>query len=156
MELPIEDVQTYPRPPLVESVPQRIRVVHADQVVADTTKALRVLETHHAPTYYLPFEDIKAQLSPVGGTSYCEWKGEATYFDLLVGKVRVPRAVWTYKRPANGFETLVDHGAIYASKVDACFVGDLRVEPQSGSFYGGWKTPNLRGTVKGGPGTEFW
>lgn len=155
-ELPIEDVQSYPRPPAIELVPHRIRIVHADQVVADTVKALRVLETHHAPTYYLPREEVVSDLIVVSGSSFCEWKGAATYFDLMVGSTRIPRAASMYQRPENGFELLREHVAIYAAKMDECFVGEYLVEPQPGDFYGGWKTPNLRGIVKGARGTEHW
>lgn len=156
MELPIEDVQSYPRPPILQSVNHRIRIVHADILVADTSRALRVLETHHAPTYYLPLEDISGERITIPGTSLCEWKGLATYFDLVLGDVFVPGAGWTYTDPSPGFEDLAGRAAIYANKVDACYVGSCRAEPQPGNFYGGWKTPNLRGTVKGGRGTEFW
>ena len=156
MELKTEDVQSYPRPPVVEPVAQRIRIKHNDQWVVDTQQALRVLETHHAPTYYLPKRDVLVPLRTVYGTSFCEWKGAASYFDLLVGDVPIPRAGWFYARPEPGFAMLRDHVAIYATKVDQCYVGDQQVEPQAGDFYGGWKTPNLRGMVKGAPGTEHW
>ena len=156
MNLPIENVQDYPRPPIVETVPQRVRIVHGDRVIADTSCAMRVLETHHAPTYYIPFADVHAELVAVPGTSWCEWKGAAKYFDLVFVGARISSAGWTYEKPPHGFRALLDHVAIYASKVDACFVGDCQVEPQPGDFYGGWQTPNLRGIVKGARGTEHW
>ena len=154
--LPIENVQDYPRPPLVEPVLQNIRVVHIGQLVVETSDAFRVLETHHAPTYYLPMRSFQHELSEVSGTSMCEWKGIASYFDLVINNIRISRAGWTYKSPAKGFKLLSDCLALYASKLDECYVGSYRVKPQPGDFYGGWQTPNLRGTVKGARGTEFW
>jgi uncharacterized protein (DUF427 family) len=65
-DLPRENVQSYPRPPALEPVPQRIIIRLGGALFADTTRALRVLETHHAPTYYLPLQDIHATLRPGG------------------------------------------------------------------------------------------
>ena len=93
-DLTRENVQSYPRPPRVEPVPQRIILRHGGALVADTTRALRVLETHHAPTYYLPMQDIHATLRPAQGSSFCEWKGVARYFDVVAGSAAAPRAAW--------------------------------------------------------------
>ncbi|MFZ3584524.1 DUF427 domain-containing protein, partial [Loktanella sp. DJP18] len=136
--LPIENVQDYPRPPSLEDVPHHLRVMLADQIVADTSKGLRVLETHHAPTYYFPRGDIHADLVPVGGGSFCEWKGQAQYFDVVVAGKVASRAAWTYERPSAGFTRIAGHVAFYAGLMDACFVGEERVFPQPGDFYGGW------------------
>jgi uncharacterized protein (DUF427 family) len=155
-ELPRENVQSYPRPPTLELVPQRIMIRLGGVLVADTTCALRVLETHHAPTYYLPPEDIAAILRPVQGSSYCEWKGVARYFDVLSVDKISPRAAWTYDRPTAGFAGLAGYVAFYAAQMDEAWVGHLRVVPQLGDFYGGWITPNLDGHIKGAPGTQHW
>lgn len=155
-DLPRENVQAYPRPPRLEPVPQRIRVVLGGAVVADTTRALRVLETHHAPTYYLPPEDVQAALRPAPGTSFCEWKGTARYFDVLVEGKAATRAAWSYDRPAAAFAALAGHVAFYAGLMGEAWVGNLRVEPQPGDYYGGWVTPNLEGSIKGAPGTRHW
>jgi hypothetical protein len=40
--------------------------------------------------------------------------------------------------------------------MEACFVGDVKVEPQPGGFYGGWITPEVVGPFKGGPGSMGW
>ena len=155
-ELPRENVQSYSRPPALEPVPHRIMVRLGGALVAGTTRALRVLETHHAPTYYLPPEDIPATLRPVQGSSYCEWKGVACYFDVLSGDKIAPRAAWSYDRPTTGFAALAGYVAFYAGLMDEAWVGDLRVIPQPGDFYGGWVTPNLDGQIKGAPGTKHW
>lgn len=155
-DLPRENVQSYPRPPALEPVPQRIIVRLGRALVADTTRALRVLETHHAPTYYLPLQDIHATLRPAQGSSYCEWKGVARYFDVLAGSATGPRAAWAYESPTAGFAALDGHVAFYAALMDEAWVGDARVTPQQGNFYGGWVTPNLDGQIKGAPGTQHW
>ncbi len=154
--LPIENVQDYPRPPALEPVEQRLRVVLAGETIADTTRGLRVLETHHAPTYYIPPDDITARLIPSLGTSICEWKGRAVYFDVHAGETRSDRAAWSYSDPTPRFMKLANHVAFYPGLMDACFVGEERVIPQPGDFYGGWVTRNLRGQIKGPAGTEFW
>ena len=82
----------YPRPPRVEPRPERVIVRLGGQVIADTTDAVRVLETSHPPVYYLPLDAFPAGvLVPVEGTSFCEFKGEAHYFDVVAGGVVVPR-----------------------------------------------------------------
>jgi len=124
--------------------------------VVETTRALRVLETFHAPTYYIPPEDIRATLRPVPGSSFCEWKGAARYFDLIAADATAPRAAWCYDRPTARYAALAGFIAVYAGAVDEARVGDVRVIPQPGDFYGGWVTPNLDGRIKGAPGTRHW
>jgi hypothetical protein len=63
---------------------------------------------------------------------------------------------WSYAQPVAAYAALDGHLAFYASKVDECWVGDERVVPQAGDFYGGWITTNLRGPFKGAPGTLGW
>ncbi len=155
-DLPRENVQSYPRPPALEPVPHRITIRLGGSLVAETTRALRVLETHHAPTYYLPSEDIFATLRPTEGNSYCEWKGVARYFDVQAGCATAPRAAWAYDNPTVHFAALAGYVAFYAGLMDEAWVGGLRVTPQPGNFYGGWVTPNLDGNIKGAPGTQHW
>ncbi len=156
MTLVPENVQSYPRPPALEPVPQRLRVMLNDVVVAETTAALRVLETHHAPTYYIPRGDVLAVLTPAHGNSFCEWKGVARYWTVEADGGRAEAAAWSYPSPTPRFADLADHLAFYAGKMSACFVGEERVMPQPGDFYGGWVTANLQGQIKGGPGTRHW
>ena len=156
MPLPSENVQSYPRPPRFEPVPFRIEIALAGEVVADTTRAYRVLETHHAPTYYLPPDDIFAELRIVSGRSTCEWKGAAQYFDVVAAGHVAKRAAWCYPSPTDAFGSLAGYVAFYASLMDDCFVDGVRATPQPGSFYGGWVTPNLSGIPKGARGPEHW
>ncbi|MEM8851494.1 MAG: DUF427 domain-containing protein [Pseudomonadota bacterium] len=155
-ELAIEDVQSYPRPPDLQPVPQRVQVWLGGVEIVSTTDALRVLETHHAPTYYIPRAAITAEVRSEKGASFCEWKGAARYWTLAAGGTIAPRCAWDYPTPTPRFSDLKDHLAIYAHAMDECRIGGVPVEPQPGNFYGGWVTPNLRGRVKGAPGTEGW
>ena len=155
----MESAWDYPRPPALVPATARVRIEHAGVVVADTTRALRILETSHPPTYYLPPEDVDmALLAPSGGGgSLCEWKGVAAYWDVVVpGAEPVRRAAWSYSRPVAAYAALRDHLAFYASRLDACFVGDERVTTQEGDFYGGWITSDVAGPFKGAPGTRGW
>ena len=155
--LAVENVQDYPRPPALERVTDRLRVTFAEVPIADTTAGWRVLETHHAPTYYLPPSDVLASaLVPSSRETYCEWKGRAVYFDLVVNGRRARNAAWAYPAPTARFDAIKDHLAFYATSIDAAWVGDLKVQPQPGDFYGGWITPNLTGRIKGAAGTMHW
>ena len=154
--LTIENVQDFPRPPCLEAVPQLLWIELGGGVVAETRKAFRILETHHAPTYYFPPDDIFAELMPIGGRTFCEWKGVARYFDVRLGDTLAEAAAWTYDKPGSSFADLAGYVAFYATKMDNCYVGGVRALPQPGDFYGGWVTPNLTGMVKGAPGTRHW
>jgi uncharacterized protein (DUF427 family) len=156
----VERVWDYPRPPRLEAVTERLRIVLGGVTIADTEgrgPGYRVLETSHPPTYYLPRAAIlDGALVPAGGRSFCEWKGTATYFDVVANGLVRERAGWTYERPFPEFAALAGHVAFYAGPMDACFVGDEQVTPQPGGFYGGWITRNLVGPFKGAPGTNGW
>ncbi|OAN71182.1 hypothetical protein A8B78_20330 [Jannaschia sp. EhC01] len=155
--LAVENVSTYPRPPALEPVAQRLRAVFKGVPIADTEAGLRVLETHHAPTYYFPLGDVLASaLVPVAHETFCEWKGRAVYYDLVINGRRARKAAWSYPAPTARFEALRDHIAFYATALDAAYVGQMRVVPQPGDFYGGWVTPNLTGRIKGAMGTMHW
>lgn len=154
--LPPENVQEYPRPPALEPAGVEIVVRLGGNEIIRTDQAWRVLETHHAPTYYIPRDAFFADLIPVRGSSICEWKGRAAYFDVAVEGVRAQRAAWSYERPTRRFQKIANHIALYAWAMEGCTVGGMAVDPQPGDFYGGWVTSNLTGIVKGGPGTEGW
>ena len=153
-----ESVWDYPRPPRVEPSTEEVVVVLGGVEVARTNASLRVLETSHPPTYYLPrgsFADGVVVDVP-GGTTVCEFKGVARYADLVAGGLRARRAAWHYPDPRPGYEALVDHLAVMPGLVDACFVDGERVVPQEGGFYGGWITSAVTGPFKGAPGTRGW
>lgn len=152
-----ENVQDYPRPPALEAVEVELRVVFEGVEVAKTSSGFRVLETHHAPTYYFPRSDISAGvLRPAGGGSFCEWKGRATYFDVIAAGHVAPRAAWAYETPIERYDPIAGYVAFYVALMSACFVGPEQARPQPGGFYGGWVTDHLDGVVKGAPGTTHW
>ena len=147
----------YPRPPRLEPVDRRIRVVFAGQTIADTTAAFRVLETSHPPNYYLPPSDIAdGCLTRTRGSSFCEWKGMAHYFDVVAGDAVAAEVAWGYDRPTRAYAPITGYVAFYPGRMDACLVDDEEVEAQPGGFYGGWITSDLVGPFKGGPGTQRW
>lgn len=152
-----ESVWDYPRPPRVEPVDERIRVVLNGVTLADTKNAYRVLETSHPPVYYIPPGDIKMDyFTRESRTSHCEWKGRAIYYRAEVDGRRVDQAAWAYPDPTPRFEVITDHLAFYPSKMDACYVGDEEARAQEGDFYGGWITDKIVGPFKGGAGTLGW
>ena len=152
-----ESVWDYPRPPRVERSHESVEIRLGGRVIASSDRTLRVLETSHPPTYYLPSESFVAgALVPAGGGSWCEFKGEAAYFDVVSGDAVAPRAAWTYPRPTPGYEVLVGHVAVMPGAVDACTVDGEVVVPQEGDFYGGWVTSRVVGPFKGPPGTWGW
>ncbi len=152
-----ESVWDYPRPPRLERTSRRLRIVFAERTIADTDGAYRVLETSHPPVYYLPPRDLDlSALVRAAGSSFCEYKGRAAYYDLAVGNRRSARAAWYYPQPTAAFAPIADYVAFYASRVDACYVDDERVAAQAGDFYGGWITLDVVGPFKGEPGTAGW
>lgn len=147
----------YPRPPRVEEFRGSVTVELGGRVIASTDRAWRVLETSHPPTYYLPrsrFDD--GVLRPCARSSWCEWKGQASYFDLVTDGAVAPRAAWTYEHPTPGFEVLAGAVAVMAALVDRCTVDGETVVPQPGGFYGGWVTSRVVGPFKGIPGSMGW
>lgn len=152
-----ESVWDYPRPPKLEQTNKQIKIYFNEALIADTTRAWRVLETSHPPVYYLPPEDILMEnLVSARGGSWCEWKGQAVYFDVVNGKKKANKAAWTYARPTASFAAIKNHVAFYAGLMDRCLVNGEEVIPQSGGFYGGWITNDIVGPFKGAAGTSGW
>lgn len=151
-----ESVWDYPRPPRVEPVAETVKVVHGGGVLAESRRALRVLETSHPPTYYIPASDVAMQrlMCVAGKTSFCEFKGTAQYWALTDDPERI--VAWSYASPSSGFEAIADHLCFCASQVDEAWVGDERAKAQASDFYGGWITSKVVGPFKGPPGTSGW
>ena len=152
-----ESAWDYPRPPRLEPTSAVVEVVLGGVTVARTTSALRVLETSHPPTYYIPVDGfVEGSLTPASGHSFCEWKGTASYLDVSAGDVAAERAAWHYPEPKADFARLKGHVAVYPAAMDRCTVDGEIAQPQPGGFYGGWVTSLVVGPFKGGPGTEGW
>lgn len=152
-----ESVWDYPRPPIVDSRSEHVIVEFGGHVVCETREPLRVLETSHPPTYYLPKADwLPTALRPARGSTYCEWKGHASYLSICAKDCEAEAAAWTYLDPAVAYRELFDHVALYPAAVDRCLVDGEVVLPQPGGFYGGWITSRVVGPFKGGPGSGWW
>ena len=152
-----ESVWAYPRPAVAERCPARITIEHDGVLIAETCASIRTLETSHPPTYYIPAPDIRpGVLKPNGQRSLCEWKGEAVYWDVLIGTHRIQSVGWSYPSPTASFAVLRDHVAFYAAPFARCTVDGEIVVPQPGGFYGGWITSKVAGPFKGVPGSRFW
>jgi uncharacterized protein (DUF427 family) len=147
-----ESVWDYPRPPRLEDTTRHIQVIFNDVVIADTRRGKRVLETSHPPTYYIPPEDIQMDyLVPSTSTSFCEWKGRASYYTVRVGERHAADAAWYYAAPTGAFASLKNYVTFYPGRMDACFIDGEQVQPQPGDFYGGWITSDVVGPFKGDP-----
>lgn len=152
-----ESVWGYPRPPRVERTSRSVQIVLGGEVIIDTDDVIRVLETSHPPTIYLPIAAFApGALVPADGSSFCEFKGAAAYFDVRGGDQVRERAAWTYPDPAAGYAELMDRVAMYPAGMDRCTLGGVTVTPQPGRFYGGWVTPDVAGPFKGAPGSMGW
>ena len=152
-----ESVWNYPRPAVAEPTDAHIVIEHGGLRIVDTRDAVRVLETSHPPNYYLPPADIaEGVLRRARGSSMCEWKGSARYWDVVVGDEVLPCIGWSYPNPTPGFAILTNFVAFYAAPFDTCLVDGETVVQQPGEFYGGWITSKVTGPFKGAPGSRFW
>jgi len=152
-----ESVWDYPRPPALEACSAKIEIVFNRSTILTTTQSFRIIETSHPPTFYLPVEEFTpGVLVPSLRRSFCEWKGQAAYFDIVVDDRRASEAAWGYPKPVERFAALKDHVAVYAHLMDACYVDGEQVRAQDGDFYGGWITSKVVGPFKGPAGTQFW
>lgn len=144
-----ESVWDYPRHPVVELVPQPVKVIFNGEVIASSNIVKRVLEKGHPPVCYIPLEDVKKHsLRDSSRRTWCEWKGEAFYFHVVVGDRISNNAAWYYPKPTPDFVEIKNYLAFYAAKMDACYLGGEIVKPQAGDFYGGWITNNIEGPFK--------
>ncbi len=151
-----ESVWDYPRPPRLDRDERHVEVVCDGVIVAESRRALRVLETASPPVFYLPPQDVLGEyLEPSPGSSICEWKGAARYWSVRVGDTMIPDAAWDYPEPFRGYGAIAGHLSFYPAKVE-CRVDGVRVRPQPGGFYGGWVTAEIVGPFKGEPGSESW
>ena len=152
-----ESVWDYPRPPRLEDSSKHIQIVFNGVTIADTHRAKRVLETSHPPVYYIPPEDIKMEyLTKTPQGSFCEWKGRAIYYTVVVNDKQAVNVGWSYPSPTPSFAGIENYIAFYPSRMDACYVDGEQVQPQPGDFYGGWITKDIVGPFKGGLGTWGW
>ena len=154
---PRESVWGYPRPPSLERASRHVRATAGGHVIAETDRPILIKETSHPPVYYIPPEDLAMEyLEPSSHRTYCEYKGEAHYYSLVIDGKRSSNVGWYYPRPSPGYEELKDHVAFYAWALDEATVDGEQVTPQPGRFYGGWITSEIEGPFKGEPQTMGW
>jgi len=155
MQHPPERVADYPRPPSLTLMQGPVIVQLGQERIACSERYIRVCETYHPPTIYLPPESFSAGTRhPASGRpSFCEWKGLASYWDLSCsdGSQRRSRIAWSYPNPTAAFRELANWIALYPGQVDGCWLEGERVLPQPGNFYGGWITSWTLGPFKGDP-----
>lgn len=153
----MESVWDYPRPPALDPTDRLVTVEFAGVTVAETRRAIRILETSQAPVFAIPSEDVATEhLEPSRSRTFCEWKGQAEYFDLVVGDRRSHDAAWRYADPVPRYADIAGYLSFYPQRVDACRVDGELARPMDGCFYGGWITSEISGPIKGGPGTALW
>lgn len=152
-----ESVWDYPRPAICEPTNRRIQIIHRGVTLVDSAKAWRTLETSHPPTYYIPQSDIAMKhLRPNPRRTMCEWKGQANYWDVVIGGHVIEAPAWSYPAPTPAFEPIADYCAFYPEPFDQCLVDGEQIIPQPGNFYGGWISQYEAGPFKGIPGSRFW
>ena len=152
-----ESVWDYPLPPAIMASDEEIIVRLGGVEICESSTSWRILETGHPPTYYLPRSAFRSNaLVPRHGHTVCEWKGEASYLDLVGGSKIARRAAWYYSNPHPHYAAISGHVAVYAGLVDECLVDGERVEPQPGGYYGGWITSAVVGPFKGVEGSSSW
>jgi len=153
-----ESVWDYPRPPALQRSDEHVTVTHGGVQVADTRRAWRVLETAHAPAYYIPRADVATEFLVASGTrTGCEFKGLAAYGSLTVpGRPTVDDACWWYPAPTPAYADMADAVCFYPQRVDQCVVAGEVVVPLASPFYGDWPTSRIAGPWKGAPGSEGW
>jgi len=103
----------------IEVNPSRIVVKIGGKTVADTSAALTLREASYPPVQYIPRRDVDmTALARSEHTSYCPYKGDASYYSIPVGGDRSVNAVWTYETPFEAVAQIKDYVAFYPDRVD--------------------------------------
>jgi len=96
-----------------------VRVTFGGKVIADSSNALRIEETGHGPVYYIPAKDMALDLmKKTEHTTYCPFKGTASYWTIDTGERRSENAIWGYETPYDETTRLAGHYAFYGNRVD--------------------------------------
>ena len=118
-------------PITVAANPKRVQVLYNGHVIADTRKALTLKESSYRPVLYFPREDVDmAFLTRTDHSTHCPYKGDASYYTLLMDGRFAENAVWTYETPYPAMETIRDALAFYPNQVEIVEVGDA-LEPDA-------------------------
>jgi len=110
---------------LFEDYPRRLRALVDGHSILDSTRGKLLHESNILPRYYLPLEDIDERyLERSEHTTHCPFKGDASYFDLVVGDRRVENAVWHYAEPMDEAGWLRGYAAVYTEAAGLWLQGD--------------------------------
>ncbi|KAH8921697.1 DUF427-domain-containing protein [Atractiella rhizophila] len=163
----MENPTNYPRPAKLDPSNRRVKIVWDGEgedkglVIVDSTRAVRALETNHPPAWYIPREDVKMELLKVHEkkSSFCPWKGQATYYDLFLPSSKDPSVrvrAWSYLDPIADFASLKGYLAFYATSSPhihahhehtrgswKAYVDDEEVDPEPDHYFGGWYTKGV-------------
>ena len=151
-----ETVWDYSPDGTLEPTSRRIRVVIGGVTIADTTRAIRALEKGIPPDYYIPVEDVKMEhLQPTARTTFCEFKGTASYYTVKAGGRVVEEAAWSYGDSPEAAKSIEGYIAFYPNPMDACYVDDEQVSRRSSDYYAGWVTSDIEGPFVGDEGVDF-
>ena len=98
---------------------RRVTVRFNGEILVDTEKPLVVRETKHEPVLYFPREDVRMELlERTDHETFCPFKGEASYWNLVAGGRREENAVWSYEDPFDQVAGIKDYVAFYADRVE--------------------------------------
>jgi uncharacterized protein (DUF427 family) len=106
-------------PITIEPAGQRIIVRAGDQVVADTTAAVTLREAGYRPVHYIPIKDVdQTMLRPSSTSTYCPYKGDASYYSVTGPDGLIQDAIWTYEHPYAAVDAIAGRLAFYADRVE--------------------------------------
>ncbi len=111
-----------------EPCPKRVRVFLGGEAIADSTGVMRMHETAHLPVYYFPRPDVRLDLlSPSEHSTFCPYKGEASYWTIGAGAQRAENTVWSYQQPFPETAEIRDYMAFYWNRIDSWMEEDEEV-----------------------------
>jgi len=115
-------------PITIEPSLERIVVSLSGRTIADTKNALTLREADYGPVYYLPLGDVDTSLlERTEHSTYCPYKGDASYYSIVAGDARSENAVWTYESPYEAVSQIKGRVSFYPDRVDAIEV--LKINP---------------------------
>ena len=107
---------------------KRVRVVFGGETIADSTRVMLMRETRHIPVYYFPRDDVRTEaMTRTDHSSFCPFKGDASYWSIEAGGKTAENAVWSYETPFAETAQIKDAMAFYWDRVDAWFEEDEEV-----------------------------
>ncbi len=122
-----------------------IRIEFNGEIIAETDRAIRTLQTGIPPVYYIPREDVRIDfLTLTERHSHCPSKGDADYWTVQVGERTASNTAWSYPNPLPEAMSIKDYVAFYGHAFEATVEGE-KAEPPTWKWIGGWVTANIVG-----------